>query len=162
MDEPYFVAGEGRACTKLMQAAPGMVFAKTGAEGVYCAALPREGLGIALKCDDGAGRAAEVMAAMVLASFMPAGDERSAVLDLASRPLKNWNGIEVGTIRNDRGSCRQVTVLWETVRVGKTTATLPCHVAGYRFLPTVAYDGAAFLPLKQVVGDDCCPRTFCH
>lgn len=99
MAEPYFVAGEGRACTKLMQAAPGMVFAKTGAEGVYCAALPREGLGIALKCDDGAGRAAEVMAAMVLASFMPAGDEQSAVLDLASRPLKNWNGIEIGTIR---------------------------------------------------------------
>lgn len=99
MAEPYFVAGEGRACTNLMRAAPGMVFAKTGAEGVYCAALPREGLGIALKCDDGAGRAAEVMAAMVLASFMPAGDERSAVLDLASRPLKNWNGIEIGTIR---------------------------------------------------------------
>ena len=99
MAQPYFVAGEGRACTKLMQAAPGMVFAKTGAEGVYCAALPREGLGIALKCDDGAGRAAEVMAAMVLASFMPAGDERSAVLDLASRPLKNWNGIEIGSIR---------------------------------------------------------------
>ena len=39
------------------------VFVKTGAEGVYCAALPELGYGIALKCDDGAGRAAEVVMA---------------------------------------------------------------------------------------------------
>ena len=48
------------ADTRLMQAAPGRIFVKTGAEGVYCAAVPELGLGIALKCDDGAGRAAEV------------------------------------------------------------------------------------------------------
>ena len=40
---------------RLMQAAPGRIFVKTGAEGVYCAAVPELGLGIALKCDDGAG-----------------------------------------------------------------------------------------------------------
>ena len=47
------------------------VFVKTGAEGVYCAALPEQGLGIAVKCDDGAGRAAEVMLAATLARFLP-------------------------------------------------------------------------------------------
>jgi L-asparaginase II len=31
MKEPFFVAGTGRACTKLMQAAPGRIFVKTGA-----------------------------------------------------------------------------------------------------------------------------------
>ena len=36
---------------------------KIGAEGVYCAALPEQGLGVAIKCDDGASRAAEVVMA---------------------------------------------------------------------------------------------------
>ena len=47
-------------------------FVKTGAEGVYCAALPKQGLGIAVKCDDGSGRAAEVMLAAMLVRFLPA------------------------------------------------------------------------------------------
>ena len=55
MAEPFYVAGTGRADVGLMQAAPGRIFVKTGAEGVYCAAVPELGLGIALKCDDGAG-----------------------------------------------------------------------------------------------------------
>ncbi len=99
MAEPYYVAGEGRTDTDLMRAAPGLVFAKTGAEGVYCAALPDRGLGIALKCDDGGTRAAEAMVAAVLAAFMDAGDRREAVRHFTTRPLKNWNGIDVGNIR---------------------------------------------------------------
>ena len=99
MAEPYFVAGEGKVCTRLMRAAPGLVFAKTGAEGVYCAVIPKEGLGIALKCDDGGTRAAEAMVAAVLASFMAAGDQRDAVQAQANRTLKNWNRIEVGNVR---------------------------------------------------------------
>ena len=42
-----------------MQLFGARVFVKTGAEGVYCGALPEQGLGIAIKCDDGAGRAAQ-------------------------------------------------------------------------------------------------------
>jgi L-asparaginase II len=100
MAEPYFVAGEGRACTRLMRTAPGRVFAKTGAEGVFCAVLPQEGLAIALKCDDGTTRAAEAMVAALLARFLVAEDEvRDALMKQANRPLKNRNGIEVGTIR---------------------------------------------------------------
>ena len=56
MAEPFFVAGTGRADTRLMSFAPGRIFVKAGAEGVYCAAVPELGLGVALKCDDGAGR----------------------------------------------------------------------------------------------------------
>src|SRR5437899_3386619 len=40
MAEPFLVAGTGKADLALMQAAPGRIFVKTGAEGVYCAALP--------------------------------------------------------------------------------------------------------------------------
>ena len=61
--QPWHVAGTGRFCTEIMQRFGARVFVKTGAEGVYCAALPEQGLGIAVKCDDGAGRAAEVMMA---------------------------------------------------------------------------------------------------
>ena len=75
------------------------IFVKTGAEGVYCAALPEQGLGIALKCDDGAGRAAEVMLAATLARLLPQDTDRAA-LDRFVRPtLRNWNGMAIGSLR---------------------------------------------------------------
>ena len=100
MAEPFYVAGTGRTCTRLMQAAPGRIFAKTGAEGVFCAALPQEGVAIAVKCDDGATRAAEAMVAAMLARFLQAGEEaKSALAAMADRALHNWNGVHVGNIR---------------------------------------------------------------
>ncbi len=69
MAEPWYVAGTKRACTALMQAAPGRIFAKTGAEGVFVAAIPEQGIAMAMKCDDGATRAAESMVAATLARF---------------------------------------------------------------------------------------------
>ena len=54
---PQLVAGSGRPCTAIMTAAPEVVV-KTGAEGVYAAALPALGLGLALKVEDGGGRRA--------------------------------------------------------------------------------------------------------
>lgn len=92
---PWYVAGTGRFCTELMQRLGARVFVKTGAEGVYCAALPEQGLGIAVKCDDGAGRAAEVMLAATLARWI-SSDE----VERFARPaLRNWNGITVGALR---------------------------------------------------------------
>ena len=55
---PLLVAGEGRACSELMAAMDG-VAVKTGAEAVYVAILPAQGLGVALKIEDGATRASE-------------------------------------------------------------------------------------------------------
>jgi L-asparaginase II len=52
---PELIRGHGAADTDLMQALPGWV-AKGGAEGVLCAVAP-DGTGIALKCEDGNGRA---------------------------------------------------------------------------------------------------------
>jgi L-asparaginase II len=96
---PWHVAGTGRFCTEIMLRLGARVFVKTGAEGVYCAALPEQGLGIAVKCDDGAGRAAEVMMAATLARLLPAGTERAALEPFVRPVLRNWNGIAVGTIR---------------------------------------------------------------
>ncbi|MDN5927200.1 MAG: asparaginase [Hyphomicrobiales bacterium] len=99
MAEPFYVAGSGRACTKIMEAGKGRVFVKTGAEGVYCAAVPELGLGIALKCDDGAGRASETVVCAVLAHLLRDDAGLSGKLaNLAQTTLRNWNGIEVGGV----------------------------------------------------------------
>lgn len=100
MAEPFLVVGTGKADLALMQAAPGRIFVKTGAEGVYCAALPELGLGIALKCDDGASTAAEVMIAAVLAKLLRA-DEALAVrlTELAHSPVESRVGAKVGSLR---------------------------------------------------------------
>jgi L-asparaginase II len=71
-------------------------FVKVGAEGVYCGALPALGLGFALKCDDGAVRAAEAATAALLLHLLGP----TPMLDRLAAPLlTNWNGIEVGSIR---------------------------------------------------------------
>ena len=98
--KPWYVAGSGRFCTEIMERFGARVFVKTGAEGVYCGALPEQGLGIALKCDDGAGRAAQAIMAAVIARFLPVDTaERVALVPLMRPVLRNWNGIEVGAIR---------------------------------------------------------------
>lgn len=100
MAEPYFVAGTKRTCTRLMKTLPGRIFAKTGAEGVFCAVLPDEGISIAVKCEDGATRAADAMVAALIARYLDTdAGTRAALMAQANRTLKNWNGIEVGTIR---------------------------------------------------------------
>ena len=99
-EQPWFVAGTGRFCTAVMEHFRARVFVKTGAEGVFCGALPELGLGIAIKCDDGAGRAAEVMMAAVIARLLPLSEADRTVLERFVRPkLRNWNGIEVGELR---------------------------------------------------------------
>lgn len=101
MAEPWLMSGTKRACLRLMEAAPGRVFAKTGAEGVFCGAVPELGLGFALKADDGGTRAAEAAVAAMLARLFaqadPALAERYA--QQSRSRLRNWQGTEVGQIR---------------------------------------------------------------
>ncbi len=99
MASPFEVAGTGRADTRFMEAANGRVFTKTGAEGVFCAAIPELGLGIALKCDDGTTRAAEVMVAKVIADQLARDPLGAAFADFARPTMTNWNGIRVGGLR---------------------------------------------------------------
>ncbi|TWF57090.1 asparaginase [Neorhizobium alkalisoli] len=100
MAEPFYVAGTNRACTKLMQVAPGKIFAKTGAEGVFVAALPEQGLAMAVKCEDGTTRAAEAMIFALIARYFEKGSEtQETLMGMANRTMKNWNGLRVGDIR---------------------------------------------------------------
>lgn len=94
---PFMVAGTDRFDTRVMQALGERLFCKIGAEGVYCAALPELGLGVALKIDDGAARAAEAaMAAVALALLKTEHDLLTGYSHLA---LRNWRGTLVGSLR---------------------------------------------------------------
>jgi len=98
--EPWYVAGTGRFCTEIMRLLGARALVKTGAEGVFCGALPQQGLGIAIKCDDGAGRAAETIMAALIVRFLPLAEQERAALTRFTQPiLRNWNGMEVGSLR---------------------------------------------------------------
>jgi L-asparaginase II len=93
-------AGDGRFDTEVMRLYGPRVFVKTGAEGVYCAALPEFGFGLAVKVDDGATRAAQAMIATLISRFLPVDEEDRARLEPFAAPvLRNWNGIAVGSLR---------------------------------------------------------------
>ncbi|MGL4635930.1 MAG: asparaginase [Beijerinckiaceae bacterium] len=97
---PFFVAGTERFDTEVMQVLGTRAFLKVGAEGVYCASFPDLGFGVALKCDDGTTRAAEVMMAAVIKRYLGLSDDTfAAMARWHTQPLTNWNGIHVGDIR---------------------------------------------------------------
>ena len=99
MAHPELVAGETRACTELMRAAP-RVALKTGAEAVFIAIIPSLKLGISVKIEDGGTRASEAVIAALLI--------RLGVLDAAHPaslkrlgPIHNWDGLQTGRISVD-------------------------------------------------------------
>lgn len=98
---PEFVAGTGRLCTLLMQTArPLRLFAKVGAEGYYCAGVPDMRLGIALKVEDGAKRAAEPALLATLRAVDALTDSQLAALREFSQPqVLNTRGEAVGEVR---------------------------------------------------------------
>ena len=63
---PNLIAGPNRFDTLTMEQVNSTFIIKTGAEGVYAGILPELGLGVALKVEDGAKRAAEFSIAAVL------------------------------------------------------------------------------------------------
>jgi L-asparaginase II len=97
---PFMVAGTGRFCTEVMKILGNRAFIKTGAEGVFCASLPEYGIGIALKCDDGATRGSETMMAALLrhVGVLEAGD-MAAMEPWLNPQLKNRAKRTVGDIR---------------------------------------------------------------
>ncbi|MBP7240427.1 asparaginase [Amaricoccus sp.] len=100
---PDLVAGEGRACTELTRAARGAVAVKTGAEGVFTAILPARGLGVAVKIEDGATRAAECAIAALLVRLGAVSAEDPATLRRLSPPIHSRRGFPAGATRPDPG-----------------------------------------------------------
>jgi L-asparaginase II len=92
---PELIAGERRPCTELMRAHPGRVIAKVGAEGVYCALLMGERLGVAVKIEDGHGPAA----ALAIAAVLDQLGVRPIPQSLVAHPNLNTRGEPVGELR---------------------------------------------------------------
>jgi L-asparaginase II len=88
---PELIGGAGRTDTELMRAVPGWI-AKGGAEGLVCAAGP-DGLGVAVKSEDGNSRA---LAPALHAFLARLGAEAPA--DFARVPLTNAHAETVGEI----------------------------------------------------------------
>ncbi len=81
-----------------MTAVPDIVV-KGGAEGVYGAALPELGLGLALKVEDGASRAAPVALLALLEGLgVLTATAGAALADVARPTLRNHAGKIVGRI----------------------------------------------------------------
>lgn len=97
---PHLVAGEQRGCTQVMQVLGDKVTVKVGAEGVYAAFVPSLGLGIALKVDDGARRAAEIALGGVLKQLgLLSASTEAELASLIHPELKNSRGDITGLAR---------------------------------------------------------------
>jgi L-asparaginase II len=95
---PEMVAGGHIFDTRLAAATRGRVLAKRGGAALGCAAT-REGVGIAVKCGDGAGDVVPVLLMRVLAALGLLGvAEREALREFAAPAQRNVAGREVGVL----------------------------------------------------------------
>ncbi len=98
--EPFMLGGTGDFVTEVMAVTGLRALVKNGAEGVYCASFPDLGLGLALKVDDGAGRAAKVlMGRFLLALDVLSEDEAETLKEVLAPPILNRAGLVVGEQR---------------------------------------------------------------
>lgn len=86
---PELIGGSESFSSKVVPQTEGRVFAKVGAEGVYGVWIPTDGLGIAVKTEDGNARGAEVALAAILR-------ELGHPLSFFSPFSRRWTGEIVG------------------------------------------------------------------
>jgi len=100
MAEPHMVGGAGSRDTLLMTRFPQKILAKAGAEGVQALGLPEQGLGIAIKIDDGNARALGPVCLSILEQL---NFERTHLTkdlqELLNPPIANTRGETVGFLR---------------------------------------------------------------
>lgn len=96
---PELVAGEGRACTRLMRAMGGRVAVKTGAEAVFVAILPEQKRGIAVKIIDGGTRGAEAAIVALLRRLGVLAPDDPVLAPYLTGPITSRRGVAVGDIR---------------------------------------------------------------
>jgi L-asparaginase II len=99
MTHPELVAGEGRACTRLMRAMHGRAAIKTGAEGVFTVIAPELKIGVALKIADGATRASEAATVQILIALGLLDPDHPEARAFIHGPILNRVGAETGHYR---------------------------------------------------------------
>ncbi|TLS49935.1 asparaginase [Paenibacillus antri] len=96
---PEMLAGTDRYDTALIRVTNGRVVGKMGAEGVFAVAAPGEGLGLAVKIEDGAQRA--LYPAVTEALLQLGWIDAAAGAELAeyhTPAIRNWGGDVVGAV----------------------------------------------------------------
>ena len=97
---PFLIGGTDRFDTVLMEACEGRVLCKIGAEGVHTLAIPDQGLGIAVKVEDGAHRAQYQAVLAVLSALGALPDPLpDALRALSGKQVFNTRGEAVGEMR---------------------------------------------------------------
>ncbi len=103
-EEPFYVAGRERFCTQVMKIVRDRAAIKTGAEGVFAGAFPGLGIGVAIKIDDGASRAAECAMGAVMRRYgIIDGDNIDRLRDIIEPPVLNREKLVCGHIRPAAG-----------------------------------------------------------
>jgi L-asparaginase II len=97
---PEMVRGPGELDTELMRHLPGAV-SKVGAEALHCMALPEQGLGMAVRIDDGGFRALDPASADVLHQLLGEGSFPAALEGFRSPPVLDSNNVAVGELRSN-------------------------------------------------------------
>jgi L-asparaginase II len=97
---PFLVGGSDRFDSAIIEATEGRVIAKIGAEGVHSLAIIDEGIGIALKVEDGAQRAQFPAAISILQHYgaLPRALP-PRLMEFWHRSLRNTRGEIVGEVR---------------------------------------------------------------
>jgi L-asparaginase II len=96
---PFLVGGTDRIDSALIDETNGTVVSKVGAEGVHCALLPEQGIGIAIKVEDGTQRAQVPALLRVLQELGALPSELSPRLqEWMRKPVKNTRGESVGEV----------------------------------------------------------------
>lgn len=96
---PFLVGGTDRADSMLIEGTGGKVISKVGAEGVHCAMILDQGIGVAVKVEDGAQRA-QVPALLRLLEELDAlpNGPPEGMKSCLRKPIKNTRGDAVGEV----------------------------------------------------------------
>lgn len=96
---PELVAGQNKLCTDLIRVTKGRLFAKIGAEAVYCIGVVGSDRGLAIKIDDGSIRSLTPLVVQLLRRLgFLTEDEASLLGPWPDTAIKNWDGLTVGHV----------------------------------------------------------------
>ena len=97
---PFLFSGTDRFDSLILEVTGGRVLTKVGAEGLHCAALFEEGIGLAVKVEDGAQRAqyAAVLRLLQHLGALPA-TLPPRLMEFARKPVRNTRNEVVGEVR---------------------------------------------------------------
>ena len=96
---PELLAGPKRLSTLICRHSDGEIIVKGGSEGVFSGLMPSKGLGLAMKIDDGAQRAADCLLVQLINSLFPGALKDPTMQKYASPDAKTYAGSPCGGYR---------------------------------------------------------------